>query len=82
MSKQYPSLEKESENKRFEKNEIESLLKRARKNYITCKANRSQETGLWGQQCMVLRELLDGKRRVSDYFTQEELPFTRTKETI
>jgi len=47
--------------------EIISLLKRARKNYIACKANCSQETGLWGQQCIVLRKLLDGKRRVVDF---------------
>jgi len=29
--------------------------------YISCKANRSQETGLCGQQYIVLRKLLDAK---------------------
>jgi len=46
----YPSLEKE---------EIISLLKRARKEYISCKIENRQETGLWAWQCIALRKLLD-----------------------
>jgi len=44
-----------------QKEEIISLLKSARRNYIVCKANRSQETGLWGQQCIALRKLLSAQ---------------------
>jgi len=52
MSKatKYPDLEKD---------EIEILLKRARKEYISCKIENKQETGLWAWQCIALRKLLD-----------------------
>jgi len=46
----YPSLGKE---------EIIDLLKRARKEYISCKIENKQETGLWAWQCIALRKLLD-----------------------
>jgi len=42
----------------LEQDEIISLLKRARKNYITCKANRSQETWLWGTAVYSIAKVL------------------------
>jgi|GEM_PF-1907951 len=48
----YPDLEKQ---------EIESLLKRARAMYVSCKIENKQETGLWAWQCVALRKLLDRK---------------------
>jgi len=69
MSGKYPNLTEEAMSippitdkpEGLKTDEIISLLKRARKMYISCKANHSQETGLWGQQCIVLRKLLDIK---------------------
>jgi len=86
MSSKYPNLVQMEKNSgiihkasNLSYSQIISLLKRARKNYITCKANSSQETGLWGQECIYLRKLLDGKRekanlnkvrKASDFFTE------------
>jgi len=61
MSKKYPDLDEVKRNFASceQKDEIISLLKRARAMYISCKKENKQETGLWAWQCMALRKLLD-----------------------
>jgi len=54
-------MSKEARYPDLKKDEIISLLKRARAMYISCKIEHKQETGLWAWQCMALRKLLDRK---------------------